>query len=257
MADVCAGQAITATDWPPRRNATRRAVLRRRNDRRQNWPPPKPPVVAAQQNRPRNAGVPAKRPITAAELTAAELAAAEAARVAKVSAGEMTTAELAAAEAAHAADVCAGEMTAGELAAAETAHAADVCAAEAAHVAHVSAGEMSPAAMESEAPVEAVVKAVVEAGASDGEDRKLPRCHESASIRIPAIAVTVVVAGAIIRPIVGIAAVRIACRGAGDHSGRDGGAGIITIVVSVAMSVSPNVVAVACVAMCDIAVQAV
>jgi hypothetical protein len=187
--------------------------------------------------------------VCAGEMTAAELTAAEAAHMADVCAGETTTAELAAAEAAHAADVCAGE-----LAAAETAHAADVCAAEAAHVAHVSAGEMNPVPVETEAPVEAVVKAVVEAGASD-EDRTAPPIA-IVVIRIR-VAPTVVVAGAIIRPIVGIAAVRIACRGAGDHSGRDGGAGIITIVVSVAMSVSPNVVAVACVAMCDIAVQAV
>ena len=197
----------------------------------------------------------------AAHVPRAKAAAAEAAPVADVCAGEMTAAELGAAEAAHAADVCAGEMTDAELTA-EAAHVAEVSAgemtaaelaAEAAHVAEVSACEMSPAAMESEAPMEAVVKMVVEAAASD-EDRTAPPIA-IVVIRIR-VAPTVVVAGAIIRPIVVIAAVRIACRGAGDHSGRDGGAGIITIVVSVAMSVSPNVVAVACVAMCDRPMQA-
>ena len=58
-------------------------------------------------------------------------------------------AHVAAAEAAHVAEVCAGEMTAAELAAAL---------------------EMSPVAVKSEATVEAVVKAVVEAAASY-EDR--------------------------------------------------------------------------------------
>jgi hypothetical protein len=168
-------------------------------------------------------------------------------------------AELASAEAAHVAEVSAGEMTAAGLAAAELA------AAEAARVAEVSAAEMSPVAVEMspvaveseatvEAVVEAVVKAVVEAAASD-EDRTT-KPVAIVVIRI-GVAVTIVVAGAIIRPIVVIAAVRIAGRGAGDHSGRDGCTGIITIAVNVAMSVSPNVVAVACVAMCDIPVQAV
>ena len=177
-------------------------------------------------------------------MTAAELAAAEAAHVADVSADEMTAAELAAAEAAHVAEVSADEMTATELA-----------DAEAAHVAEVSAGEMSPVPVESEAPVEAVVKtvvAVVEAAAPD-EDRTAPPVA-IVVIRI-GVAVTIVVAGPVIRPIVVIAAVRIAGRGAGDHSGRDGPP-IITIAVNVAMSVSPNVVAVACVAMCDIPVHA-
>jgi hypothetical protein len=195
---------------------------------------------------------------------AAEVAAAEAAHVAEVSASEMTATELAAAEAAHVAEVSASEMTATELPAAKAAHVADVsavemtpaelAAAEAAHVAEVSASEMSPVAVESEAPVEAVVKtvakAVVEAGASD-EDRTT-KPVTIVVIRI-GVAVTIVVA----RPIVVIAAVRIAGRGAGDHSGRAGRAEIISIAVNVAMSVSPNVVAVACVAMCDIPVQAV
>ena len=152
-------------------------------------------------------------------------------------------------------------MAAAKAAHVPAAEAAHVPAAEAAHVAEVSAGEMSPVAVEmspvaveSEATVEAVVKAVVEAAASD-EDRTT-KPVAIVVIRI-GVAVTIVVAGAIIRPIVVIAAIRIAGRGAGDHSGRAGRAGIITIAVNVAMSVSPNVVAVACVAMCDIPVQAV
>jgi hypothetical protein len=95
-----------------------------------------------------------------------------------------------------------------------------------------------------------VVKAVVEAAASDEDRTTIP--VTIVVIRI-GVAVTIVVAGPVIRPIGGIAAVRIAGRGAGDHSGR---AGTIAIAVNVAMSVSPNVVAVACVAMCGIPVQA-
>ena len=128
--------------------------------------------------------------------------------------------------------------------------AAELGDADAVHVAEVSAGEMSPVPVESEAPVEAVVKTVVEAAASDEDRTTIP--VTIVVIRI-GVAVTIVVAGPVIRPIGGIAAVRIAGRGAGDHSGRDG---IITIAVNVAMSVSPNVVAVACVAMCDIPMQA-
>ena len=178
----------------------------------------------------------------AAHVPAAK-ASAEAAHVAEVSAGEMTAAELAAAEAARVTEVSAGEMTAAELA-----------AAEAAHMAEVSAGEMRPVAVESEAPVEAVVKAVMEAAASDEDGTTKPVAI--VVIRI-GVAVTIVVAGAIIRPRVVVIAIRIAGRGASDHSGRDGSTGIITIAVNVAMSVSPNVVAVACVAMCDIPVQTV
>jgi hypothetical protein len=141
------------------------------------------------------------------------------------------------------AKVSAREMTATELA-----------AAQAAHVAEVSDGEMSPVAVESKAPVEAVVKtlvkAVVEAAASD-EDRAT-KPVTIIVIRI-GVAVTIVVTRAIIRPRVVVVTVRIAARGASDHSGRDG---IITIAVNVATSVSPSVVAVACVAMCDIPVQA-
>jgi hypothetical protein len=195
----------------------------------------------------------------AAHVPAAK-ATAEAARVADVSAGEMTAAELAA-EPAHVAHVSAGEMTAAELAA-EPAHVADVSAhevtaaelaAEASNVAEVCAGEMSPVPVESEAPVEAVAKTVVETDASDEDRTTIPVTRIVIWIGV---AVTIVVARPIIRPIGSIAAVRIAGRGAGDRSGRHGRAGIITIAVNVAMSVSPNVVAVACVAMRDIPVQA-
>jgi hypothetical protein len=114
---------------------------------------------------------------------------------------------------------------------------------------------MSPVAVESEATVEAVVEAVVKAvaEAAPSDEDRTTKPVAIVVIRI-GVAVTIVVAGAIIRPIVVIAAVRIAGRGTGDHSGRDG---IITIAVNVAMSVSANVVAVAGVAMCDIPVQAV
>jgi hypothetical protein len=199
--------------------------------------------------------------VSVGKMTAAELTAAEAAHVAEVSVGKMTAAELTAAEAAHVAEVSVGKMTAAELTTVEAAHVAKVSvgkmtAAEAAHVAEVSAGEMSSVAMENEGPVEAVVKtvvkAVVEAAASDEEDRTT-KPVAIVVIRI-GVAVTIVVAGAIIRPIVVIVAVRITGRGADDHSGRDG---TITIAINVAMSVSPNVVAVACVAVCDIPVQAV
>jgi hypothetical protein len=161
---------------------------------------------------------------------AAEMAAAKPAKVAAAEAAEMTTAE-----------------------------AAYVTAAEAAHVAEVSAGEMSPATVEAEA----VVKSVVEMVPSD-EDRTT-KPVAIVVIRI-GVAVTIVVAGAIIRPIV-VVAVRIAGGDAADHSGRDGRAGIVAIAVNVAVSVSPNVVVMAhvvtrdipkaCVAMCDIPVQAV
>jgi hypothetical protein len=168
---------------------------------------------------------------------AAEVAAAKAAHV---------PAAKAAAEASYVAEVSAGEMTGAELA-----------AAEAAYVAEVYAGEMT-GAVESEATVEAVVeavvKAVVEVAASD-EDRTT-KPVAIVVIRI-GVAVTIVVARAIIRPIVVIAAVRIAGRSAGDHSGRDSRAGIIAIAVQVAMSVSPNIMAMACVSVSNAPVQTV
>jgi hypothetical protein len=181
--------------------------------------------------------VPAAAEVAAAKAAhvPAAKAAAEAAHVAEVSAGEMAATELAAAEAAHVAKVSAGEMTAAELAAAEAAHVAEM----------IAAVEMSPVAVESGATVETVVKAVMEAAASD-EDRTT-KPVAIVVIRI-GVAVTIVVAGAIIRPIV-VVAVRIAGGVAADHSGRDG---IVAIAVNVAVSVSPNVVVMADVVTRDI-----
>ena len=136
-------------------------------------------------------------------------------------------AEMTATEAAHVAEVSGGEMTATELA-----------AAEAAHVAEVSAGEMSPAAVESEATVEAVVKAVLEAAPSDEGRTTKPVAIVVIRIRV---SVTIVVARAIIRPIVVIAAVRIAGRDAANHSGRDSRAGIIAVAVCIAVRVAVTV----------------
>jgi hypothetical protein len=130
---------------------------------------------------------------------------------------------------------------------------AELADADAVHVAEVSAGEMSPVPVESEAPVETVVKTVVEEAAAD-EDRTAPPIA-IVVIRV-GVGVTIVVARPVVRPVIATVAIRIAGRSAGDHSGRDGRAGIITIAVNVAMSVSPNVVAVASVAMCDIPMQA-
>ena len=151
--------------------------------------------------------------------------------------------EAPATKAAHVAEVSAGEMTAAELA-----------AGEAAHVAEVSAAEMSPALMEGEATVEAVVEAVVKAvmEAADSDEDRTTKPVAIVVIRI-GVAVTIVVAGAIIRPIV-VVAVRIAGGDAADHSGR---AGIVAIAVNVAVPVSPNVMAMARVAMCDVFVHAV
>ena len=109
---------------------------------------------------------------------------------------------------------------------------------------------MSPVAVESEALVEAVVealvKAVVEAAPSDEDRTTKPVAIVVVRIRV---SVTIVVARAIIRPIVVIAAVRIA--------GRDSRAGIIAIAVHVAMSVSPNIMAMACVRVCNAPVETV
>jgi hypothetical protein len=158
-------------------------------------------------------------------------------------------AEVAAAEAAH---VAATE--------ASPAEASYMATAEAAHVAEVSAGEMSPVPVETEA---LVMEAVVEPVPSE-EDRTT-KPVVIVVIRI-LVSVTIVVARAIIRPVVGVATVRIAGRGASDHPACDGRAGVIAI-VNVAVPVSPNVVAMACVvardipmacvATCDIPMQAV
>ena len=159
-------------------------------------------------------------------------------------------AKVAAAKATHVPAAKPSEMTAAE--------AAEIAAAKAAHVAEVSAGEMSSATVEAEA----VVKSVVEMVPSDEDRTTKPVAIVVIGIGV---AVTIVVAGAIIRPIV--VAVRIAGGDAADHSGRDGRAGIVPIAVNVAVSVSPNVVVMAnvvtrdipsaCVATRDIPVQAV
>jgi hypothetical protein len=97
-----------------------------------------------------------------------------------------------------------------------------------------------------EAVVEAVVKAVVEAAASDEDRTTEPVAIVVIRIRV---SVTIVVARAIIGSIVVIAAVRIA--------GRDSRAGIIAIAVHVTMSVSPNIMAMACVSVCNAPVETV
>jgi hypothetical protein len=165
-----------------------------------------------------------------------------------------------AAEVGAAAEAAAAEVPAAEAAAAEAAKvpAAELAAAEAARVVEASAGEMSPTPMETEAVVveAVVVEAVVEAVPSDEEARTPPVVIAVIRIRV---SVTIVVARAIIRPVGVIATVRIvriAGGGASDHSGRDARAGIVAV-VGVAVSVSPNVVAMACVATRDIPVQAV
>src|ERR1700729_4582511 len=107
--------------------------------------------------------------------------------------------------------------------------AAYVATAEAAHVAEVSAGEMSPVPVETEA---LVMEAVVEPVPSE-EDRTT-KPVVIVVIRI-LVSVTIVVARAIIRPVVGVAAVRIAGGGASDHPARDGRAGGIAIAVNVAV----------------------
>jgi hypothetical protein len=142
-------------------------------------------------------------------------------------------AEVAAAKAAH---VAATE--------ASPAEATYMATAEAAHVAEVSASEMSPVPVETEAPV---MEAVVEPVPSEEDGTTKPVVI--VVIRI-LVSVTIVVASAIVRPVV--AAVRIAGGGASDHPAGDGRAGIIAIAVNVAVSVSPNVVAMACVVARDI-----
>ena len=193
------------------------------------------------------AHVPAAKAAAEAAHMAAAKAAAEAAHVADVCAGEMTAAELADADAVHVAEVSAGEMSPVPVESEAPVEAlvktvVEAAAAEAARVAEVSAGEMSPAAVESEA---VVVEAVIVEPARSDEDRTT-KPVAIVVIRI-GVAVTIVVAGAIIRPIVVIAAVRIAGRGAGDHSGRDGRSRIVAV-IGVAVAVSPNVVAMARVA---------
>ena len=148
-------------------------------------------------------------------------------------------AEVAATEAAHMAAAKPAEMTAAE--------AAYMATAKATHMAEVSAGEMSSAVMKREA----IAKAVVEMTRSE-EDRT-PKAV--IVIRI-GVSVTVVVAGAAIRPVGVIAAVRIARGRAGNHSGRHGPTWIIAITINVAVSVSPNIAPMTYVTLCDVAVNA-
>jgi hypothetical protein len=135
-------------------------------------------------------------------------------------------ARMATAKAAHVPAAKPAEMT--------TAEAAYLAAAEAAHMAEVSAGEVSALAVEAKA----TVKSVMEMVPSDEERTTKPVA--GVVVRI-GIAVAIVVAGAILRPIA-VIAVRIAGGDAADHSGRDG---IVPIAVNVAVSVSPNVVVMA------------
>jgi hypothetical protein len=122
-------------------------------------------------------------------------------------------------------------------------------------VAEVSAGEMSPAAVEAEAMIKAVVEMV------PSEEDRTPEAKAVIVIRIW-VSVTIVVTRAVVRV---VAAVWITGGGAADHSGRDRRSRIVAV-IGIAVSVSPNIVAMtgvamgdipmACVAMGDIPVQA-
>lgn len=163
-------------------------------------------------------------------------------------AAKVAAAEVAAAEPAHMAEIGPGEVTAAKAARVAAGKAAEMAGAEAARVAEIAPGEVAPAPVESEA---AVVEAVVEAAASEEDRTTKPVAIVVVWIRV---SVTIGVARAIIRPVVVIATVRIVripSGRAGDHSGGDARAGIIAV-VGVAVSVSPNVVAMAYVATCDI-----
>ena len=155
-------------------------------------------------------------------------------------------ARVAAAKAAHVAAAKAAHVAAAESAKVATAKAAGIAAAEPAEMAASKAvAEISvrePSAVSVEAVAEAKM-ASVEAGAK----------AKAAVIR-PVVAVIGIVA--IVAPAVRIVAgIRIAARDSANHSGRDGGAGVVA--VSVSVSVSPNVMAMACVATRDVLVRAV
>ena len=170
--------------------------------------------------------------------------------LAEVPAAEVATAEAPEVPAPEAAHVpAASEVSPAEATHMTTAKAAKVAAAEAACVAEVSAGEMSPAAMEAEA---VVVEAVVEMVPSD-EDRT-SEAKAVIVIRIW-VSVTIVVARAVVRPVGVVAAVWIAGGGCADHSGRDRRSRIVAV-VGIAVSVSPNIVAMTYVTMCDVPVNA-
>jgi hypothetical protein len=153
-------------------------------------------------------------------------------------------AKMAAAKAAHVAAAKAAKVTTAKAARVAAAEPAEVAAAKA--VAEVSIRELTTVTVEAVAEAK---MATVEAGA---------KAKAKAAVIRPVVAVVAVVAGVApaVRPGVGIVAgIRITGRDSANHSGRDGGSGIIA--VSVAVSVSPNVVAMACVAMCDVLVRAV
>ena len=149
------------------------------------------------------------------------------------------------AAATHVAAAKAAHVTAAEAAATETTH---MAAAEAAHMTKVSAGEMSPAAMEREAMAKSVVEMI------PSEEDRTPEVKAVIVIRIW-VSVTIVITG--VRPVGIVAAVRIAGGGAGDHAGRNSRARIVPITVTVAVSVSPDVMAMAHVALGDIPMHAI
>ena len=146
-------------------------------------------------------------------------------------------AEVAATETAHMAAAKAAEMTAAE--------AAYVATAKAAHMAEVSASEMRPAGVEAEA----TAKAVVEMAPSDKD--RTPEAKAVIVIRIW-VPVTIVVTRAVIGV---VAAVWITGGGAADHSGCDRRSRIVAV-VGVAVAVSPNIVPMTYVTMCDVPVNA-
>jgi hypothetical protein len=150
-------------------------------------------------------------------------------------------------EVAAATHVAAAKPT--HVAAAKPAHvtAAEAAAAKTAHMAKVSAGEMAPAAMERETIAKAVVEMI------PSEEDRTPEVKAVIVIRIW-VSVTIVVAG--VRPVGIVAAVRIAGGGAGDHAGRNSRARIVPITITVAVSVSPDVMAMAHVPLGDIPMHA-
>jgi hypothetical protein len=149
-------------------------------------------------------------------------------------------AEVTTAEPAH---VAAAEVApASEASPAEATH---MTATEAACVAEVSAGEMSPAAVEAEAMVKAVVEMV------PSEEDRTPEAKAVIVIRIW-VSVTIVVTRAVVRV---VGAVWITGGGAADHSGRDRRSRIVAV-IGIAVSVSPNIVAMTYVITCDIPVNA-
>jgi hypothetical protein len=105
---------------------------------------------------------------------------------------------------------------------------------------------MSPAAVEAEAMVKAVVEMV------PSEEDRTPKAKAVIVIRIW-VSVTIVVTRAVVRV---VAAVWITGGGAADHSGRDRRSRIVAV-IGIAVSVSPNIVVMAYVTTCDIPVNAV